>query len=146
MGLWQRATLVLRASATLRKQRAAQADAGDVVVSGEQLQALQDIADRMAGMAVTIKQLEEKAKDLEAEAEAEAGAQAGDAASSEDAVAVRAQVQIDVIDEMLDGIRALRVAIDQQRTELTQAEQEIQEGGETRAGDNPSAGGETQHR
>lgn len=128
MGFWQRATLVLRASATLRKRQAEPANTEEVIVSGEQLQALQDIAERMAGMAVTIKQLEEKARDLEAEAEA-AGTQTAAPESSDGDVAARAQVQIEVIDEMLDGIRALRATIDQQRSELTLAEQQMLEGG-----------------
>ena len=98
---------------------------GEPVVSGEQLQRLQDIAARMAGMAATIKQLEEQAKRLDHEAEAVAQSEA--AASGDTDVAERAQVQVAVIDEMLDGIRALRAAIDQQRTELAEAERQLGE-------------------
>ena len=125
MGLLQRAALVLRANAGLRKRSPSAAAGGEVVVSAEQLATLQDIAERMSGMAAAIKQLEEKAKSLDDEAEAVAQSDAS--APDGDDVAVRAHMQVEVIDEMLDGIRALRTAIDQQRTELVQAEQRLSE-------------------
>ena len=76
----------------------------------------------MAAMATTIKELEAQAKTLDDEAEevAKSGAASGDAS-----VAERAHVQVEVIDEMLDGIRSLRAAIDHQRAELIEAEQKL---------------------
>ena len=52
-------------------------------------------------------------------------AQSGAVSSDDTDIAERAQVQVEVIDEMLDGIRALRAAIDQQRAELIEAEQRL---------------------
>lgn len=128
MGFWERAAAVLRTNSALRRRAPSAPGAGEPVVSGEQLMALQEIAERMAGMAATIKQLEEQAKSLDAEAEAVA--QSG-AASGDTALAERAHVQVEVIDEMLDGIRSLRAAIDQQRAELIEAEQRLPEAGES---------------
>ncbi len=128
MGFWQRAASVLRADTALRRRAPSAPNPGEPVVSGEQLQTLQDIAARMAGMAATIKQLEEQAKRLDQEAEAVAQSEA--AASGDTDVAERAQVQVEVIDEMLDGIRALRAAIDQQRAELVEAERQLGEHGD----------------
>lgn len=125
MGFWQRAASVLRADTAFRRRAPSVPNPGEPVVSGEQLQRLQDIAARMAGMAATIKQLEEQAKRLDHEAKAVAQSEA--AASGDTDVAERAQVQVAVIDEMLDGIRALRAAIDQQRTELAEAERQLGE-------------------
>ena len=137
MGFWERAALVLRANTALRRRPQPAPSAGEVLVSDEQLAALQDIAERMSGMAATIKQLEEKARSLDVEAEAVA--QSGEATGDDD-LAERAHVQVEVIDEMLDGIRALRDAIDQQRSELIEAEQRLAREGEARAeGDVPSA-------
>ena len=127
MGLLQRAALVLRTNAGLRKRARLASAGGEEVVSGEQLATLQDIAERMSGMAAAIKQLEAKAKSLDEEAEAVA--RSDTSAQDGDDVAARAHMQVEVIDEMLDGIRALRAAIDQQRTELVEAEQRLNEGG-----------------
>ena len=123
MGFLDRVAVVLRANTALRRRAPARADAGDTDVTGEQLHALQAIADRMSGMASTIKQLEEQAKRLDDEA-AEV-AQSGDASPGDSEIAERAQVQVEVIDEMLDGIRALRAAIDEQRAELVEAERRL---------------------
>ena len=130
MGFWERAAKVLRANTALRRRAPAGPGEGEHVVSGEQLHALQEIAERMAGMATTIKQLEERAKRLDEEAEevARSGAASGDTA-----IAERAHMQVEVIDEMLDGIRSLRTVIDQQRTELIDAEQRLAREGETAA-------------
>ena len=122
MRFWQRAAAVLRTNSALRKRAPSAPGGREQVVSGEQLLALQDIAERMAAMATTIKQLEEQAKSLDQEAEevAQSGAAPADAA-----IAERAHMQVEVIDEMLDGIRSLRAAIDQQRAELIEAEQRL---------------------
>lgn len=85
-------------------------------------------------MATTIQQLEEQAKSLDEEAEAVANS--GAAASGDTEIAERAHMQVEVIDEMLDGIRALRAAIDQQRAELIEAERQLAEQG------NPAAEGD----
>lgn len=127
MGFWQRAAVVLRANTALRRRAPSAPGAGEQA-AGEQLQALQDIAERMAGMATTIKQLEEQAKRLDEEAEEVA--QSEGASSDDTDIAERAHVQVEVIDEMLDGIRALRAAIDQQRAELIEAEQRLAAEGE----------------
>lgn len=127
MGFWERAAVVLRTNTALRRRTPA-TGARNKAASGEQLLALQDIAERMAGMATTIKQLEEQAKRLDEEAEEVA--QSGAASSDDTDIAERAQVQVEVIDEMLDGIRALRAAIDQQRAELIEAEQRLSADGE----------------
>ena len=126
MGFWQRAAAVLRTNSALRR-RAPATPGGEQLVSGEQLVALQGIAERMAAMAATIKELEAQAKSLDDEAEevAQSGAASGDASIVE-----RAHVQVEVIDEMLDGIRSLRTAIDQQRAELIEAEQRLVQHGE----------------
>ncbi|MGH7749319.1 MAG: hypothetical protein ACREQ5_31820 [Candidatus Dormibacteria bacterium] len=126
MGFWERAAALLRSNSAIRRRAPSSPGAGEPVVSGEQLVALQEIAERMAGMATTIKELEEQAKSLDEEAEAVArsGAASGDMAITE-----RANVQVEVIDEMLDGIRSLRAAIDQQRAELIEAEQRLAEDG-----------------
>ena len=129
MGFFDRVAVVLRANTALRRRTPTAAGAGEPAGTGEQLQALQDIAERMAGMAATIKQLEEQAKRLDQEAEAVA--QSGAAPSGDKDIAERAQVQVEVIDEMLDGIRALHAAIDQQRAELVEAEQRLTAEGET---------------
>ena len=123
MGFWQRAAVVLRTNTALRRRAPSTPGAGEQAATGEQLLALQDIAERMAGMATTIKQLEEHAKRLDEEAEEVA--QSGAVSSDDTDIAERAQVQVEVIDEMLDGIRALRAAIDQQRAELIEAEQRL---------------------
>lgn len=137
MGFWERAAVVLRSNTALRRRAATARRGGGAGASGEQIQTLQDIAERMAGMAATIKQLEEQAKRLDEEAEAVA--QAGAAPSDDTEIADRAQVQVEVIDEMLDGIRALRAAIDQQRAELVEAEQRLTAEGEAaREVDGPS--------
>ena len=137
MGFWQRAAAVLRTNTALRRQVRSRPGTGGQAATGEQLQALQDIAERMAGMATTIKQLEEQAKRLDEEAEEVA--QSGATPSDDTEVAERAQVQVEVIDEMLDGIRALRAAIDQQRAELIEAEQRLTaEGDAARAADRTS--------
>ena len=128
MGFWQRAAVVLRTNTALRRRAPSAPGAGEQAATGEQLLALQDIAERMAGMATTIKQLEEQAKRLDEEAEEVA--QSGAASSGDRDIAERAQVQVGVIDEMLDGIRALRAAIDQQRAELIEAEQRLTAEGE----------------
>ena len=138
MGFWQRAASVLRADTALRRRAPSAPNPGEQVVSGEQLQALQDIAERMAGMAATIKQLEEQAKRLDEEAEAVAQSQAD--ASGDTDVAERAHMQVEVIDEMLDGIRALRAAIDRQRAELVEAERQVGEHGDAEAGDDVTSG------
>ena len=78
-------------------------------------------------MATTIKELEAQAKSLDDEAEAVAQSEA---ASGDASIAERANVQVEVIDEMLDGIRSLRAAIDQQRAELIEAEQKLSAEGE----------------
>lgn len=129
--------MVLRANTALRRRVQPAPSAGEALVSDEQLAALQDIAERMSGMAETIKQLEEKARGLDAEAEAVA--QSGVATGDED-LAERAHVQVEVIDEMLDGIRALRAAIDQQRSELIDAEHKLAHEGEARAGGDAPSG------
>ena len=137
MGLLQRVAVLLRSDSALRRLRPAAPASVDPAVSGEQLQALQDIAERMAGMAATIKQLEEQAKSLDAEAEAVAKSETGSSGSSE--IVERAHLQVEVIDEMLDGIRALRAAIDQQRAELIEAERQLaQEGTASHEGEPPS--------
>lgn len=129
--------MVLRANTALRRRAPVRPGSGEPAASEEQLQTLQDIAERMAGMAATIKQLEEQAKRLDDEAEAVAQSGAAPAADTE--IAERAQVQVEVIDEMLDGIRALRAAIDQQRAELVEAEQRLTAEGEAaREVDGPS--------
>lgn len=129
MGFLDRVAVVLRANSALRRRTTpATAGSGEPAATGEQLQALQDIAERMAGMATTIKQLEEQAKRLDEEAEEVA--QSGSASPGDTEIAERAQVQVEVIDEMLDGIRALRAAIDQQRAELIEAEQRLAAEGE----------------
>ena len=127
MGFWQRVAAVLRTNSALRRRTPSPPDGGEQLVSGEQLLALQGIAERMSVMATTIKQLEAQAKSLDDEAEevAKSGAASGDAR-----IAERANVQVEVIDEMLDGIRALRAAIDQQRAELMEAEQRLVHQGE----------------
>ncbi|MBV8528075.1 MAG: hypothetical protein JOZ75_07150, partial [Candidatus Dormibacteraeota bacterium] len=123
MGFLQRVALVLRSDTALRRRPPAAPTSGGEGASGEQIQALQDTAGRMAAMATTIKQLEEQAKRLDEEA---AGVAKSEAASSDDAeIAERAHMQVEVIDEMLEGIRALRAAIDQQRAELIEAEQQL---------------------
>ena len=134
MGFWQRAAAVLRTNSALRR-RAPAAPGGEQLVSGEQLVALQGIAERMAAMASTIKELEAQAKSLDDEAEEVA--QSG-AASGDPSIVERANVQVEVIDEMLDGIRSLRAAIDQQRAELIEAEQRLAEQGEAGEREAPS--------
>lgn len=129
MGFWRRAALVLRAGSALRRRAPASPAAGVEVVSAEQLLALQGIAERMAGLATTIKELEAKAKSLDEEAEAVAESSASGAGDTD--IAERAHMQVEVIDEMLGGIRALRAAIDQQRAEIMDAEQRLAEGGGT---------------
>lgn len=138
MGFWQRAATVLRADTALRRRAPSARNPGEPVVSGEQLQALQDIAERMAGMAATIKELEEQAKRLDEEAEAVAQSQAD--ASGDTDVAERAHMQVEVIDEMLDGIRALRAVIDQQRAELVEAERQLGENGDAATEGDASSG------
>lgn len=128
MGFLQRVGLMLRSDSALRRLRPAAPAASEQDVSAEQLQALQGIAERMAGMATTIQQLEEQAKSLDEEAEAVA--KSGGASPGDTEIVERAQMQVEVIDEMLDGIRALRAAIDQQRAELIEAEQRLAKEGE----------------
>lgn len=137
MGFWQRAAAVLRADTALRRRVPSATRGADEDASGEQLLALQEIAERMAGMATTIKQLEEQAKSLDEEAEDLA--QSGDA-SGDSAIAERAHMQVEVIDEMLDGIRSLRAAIDQQRAELIDAEHRLSHEGQPAADGDATSG------
>lgn len=89
-------------------------------------------------MATTIQQLEQQAKSLDEEAEAVA--KSGGASPGDTEIVERAQMQVEVIDEMLDGIRALRAAIDQQRAELIEAEQRLAQEGEAPTDDEATPG------
>ena len=110
MGFLRNASMVLRGQVRVRPRP--QADA-DEALTQQQQQALEDIARRMAEMAAAIKELEERAQTVPP---------AGEAASPD-----RAEVQVEMIDQMLSGIRGLRVALDQQRAELAEAEQRLVE-------------------
>ncbi|MGH7687190.1 MAG: hypothetical protein ACREN2_10295 [Candidatus Dormibacteria bacterium] len=101
MGFLRNASMVFRGQVRLRP-RPQQDD--EEALSQQQQQALEDIARRMAEMAASIKELEERAQTVSPG---------------------RPQVQVEMIDEMLSGIRGLRVALDQQRAELADAEQRL---------------------
>lgn len=109
MGFLRNASLVLRGQVRVRPRPQQEA------LTQQQQQALEDIARRMAEMAAAIKELEERAQTVHP---------AGEAADGDDSDSPeRAQVQVEMIDQMLSGIRGLRVALDQQRAELADAEQ-----------------------
>lgn len=98
MGLWQRVRLVLAPHRAV----------------GRRLEPLPETQQRMADLAAAIKQLELRAQQIEAEP-----------ASTRDADPGHAERQVEIIDELLDGIRQLRAALDQQRAALEAAEERV---------------------
>ena len=115
MGFLRNASMVLRGQVRVRPRP--QQDA-DEALTQQQQQALEDIARRMAEMATAIKELEERAQ---------AANPAGEVEGEDGAPLDRAQLQVEMIDQMLSGIRGLRVALDEQRAELADAEQRLVE-------------------
>ena len=116
MGFLRNASMVFRGQVRVRPRPQQEAEEA---LTQQQQQALEDIARRMAEMAAAIKELEERAQTVHPPGDA---AEGDDSASPE-----RAQVQVEMIDQMLNGIRGLRVALDQQRAELADAEQRLVE-------------------
>lgn len=119
MGFWQRARLVLKGDIGLRV-RAVPGPRHEEDLSGQQLVALNQIAERMAAMAATLKELDARAETL-------------NRAPNRTQAAEQAQVQVEIIDELLDGVRQLRTALDEQRSELAEAERRLTEGEESAA-------------
>lgn len=120
MGFWQRARLVLKGDIVPR-MGVAQPAAPEEALSPEQLGALEEIAQRMAAMAASIKELEARAQEMQAGPDTGAPATAAGTADE----TAKAQVQVEIIDELLDGVRQLRTALDLQRDELVEAERRI---------------------
>jgi uncharacterized small protein (DUF1192 family) len=135
MGFLQRARLVLKGDIGPRVVVAPPA-ATEEPLTHEQLAALEEIAQRMAAMAASIKDLEARAHAIHATRDADA-AEAGAATAAE---AANAQVQVEIIDELLIGVRQLRTALDQQRDELVDAERRFtgSESEAPRGGDKPA--------
>lgn len=117
MGFLHRARLVLKGDLGSRLIAARLGQQQDEM-AGAQLVALEELAARMASMAASIRELEERAQKLTAEA-ASGGSAEG------------AKVQVEIIDELLGGVRQFRAALDEQRRELEEAERRLTAGGGT---------------
>lgn len=119
MGFWQRARHVLKGDVGPRVATVPQAQPEEEL-SGPQLAALEEIAARMATMAEALKELDARAQLVNRDSDGAEPAQ-------------RAQVQVEIIDELLDGVRQLRTALDAQSAELADAERRLTGGDETPA-------------
>ncbi|HEX6539756.1 MAG TPA: hypothetical protein VF155_11315 [Candidatus Dormibacteraeota bacterium] len=117
MGFWQRARLVLKGDIGPRVA-GVQHSQPEEELSGPQLAALEEIAARMATMAEALKELDARAQMLNRSPEGTEPAE-------------RAQVQVAIIDELLDGVHQLRTALDAQSVELAEAERRLTGGDNT---------------